>query len=183
MSLAIGPLTRLFTRKMYRFIDERRSCYEVKQINYLLKEELNFWERNLAALNGYKIKGNPLTSKIVYSDASDNGYGGYIVQRLSSVLAQGSFTPEENLTSSNYRELLAVKFVLQSVGVHLKNETVKWFSDNINVSGIIEVGSRRPHLHKLAIEIFDICMCFNIKLQPSWIPREQNETADFLLKN
>ena len=26
-------------------------------------------------------------------------------------------------------------------------------------------------------------MCFNIKLQPSWIPREQNETADFLSKN
>ena len=108
--------------------------------------------------------------------------GGYIVQRLSSVLAQGSFTPKEKLTSSTYRELLAVKFVLQSVGVHLKNETVQWFSDNINVSRIIEVGSRRPHLHKLAIEIFDICMCFNIKLQPSWIPREQNETADFLSK-
>ena len=30
MSLAIGPLTRLFTRQMYRFIDERRSWYEVK---------------------------------------------------------------------------------------------------------------------------------------------------------
>ena len=182
MTIAVGPLTRLFSRQMYAFIESRKNWYEPIPINKLLISEFNFWLRNLQKVNGLKIKAFPTTTKIVYSDASNTGYGGYIVERLSNVIARGDFTPSEKQTSSTYRELLAVKLILHSLSDKLRNENVLWFSDNINVSRIIEVGSRRQHLHNLAVNIFDLCVTHNITLQPSWIPREINTSADFLAK-
>ena len=79
-------------------------------------------------------------SKVVYTDASGRGYGGYVLQKLGEVIAQGSFTEEEREGSSTLRELLAVKYVLESLTAHLKHEVVLWHSDNINVPRILEVG-------------------------------------------
>ena len=46
----------------------------------------------------------------------------------------------------------------------------------------MEVGSSKPHLQLIAIDIFDICIVHNIKLIPSWIPRELNQEVDRLSK-
>ena len=70
MGIAIGPLTRLFTRQMYKFIESRLTWHSIKEIDKLTKEELIFWHKNLQNANGFRIKTNKLTSKIVYSDAS-----------------------------------------------------------------------------------------------------------------
>ena len=182
-TIAIGPLTRLFTRQMYSFIETRKSWYEKRLIDNLLFEELSFWLRNLENTNGFEIRQNQATSKIIYSDASNSGYGGYIVEKSGKWIAKGNFARAEIADSSTYRELLAVKLFLQSVSSHLKNENVLWFSDNSNVSRIIQVGSRKLHLHRLSIEIFDICIKNNIKFQPSWISREGNVFSDFLSKH
>ena len=92
------------------------------------------------------------------------------------------FEEDDKNTSSTYRELLAVKYILQSVGHQLRNQAVQWFSDNVNVCRIIEVGSRKPNLHEIAIDIFDLCINYDIKLLPSWIPRTENFIADSLSK-
>ena len=42
--------------------------------------ELEFWLRNLRQNNGFQIKNNQLTTKIVHSEASGTGYGGHIVE-------------------------------------------------------------------------------------------------------
>ena len=147
MSDGIGPLTRLFTRQMYRFIDERKGWYENRPVDNSLLSEFLFWNKNLRTLNGFHIKTNQATSKVVYSDASETGYGGYVVQKLGNVISRGDFKTSEKGSSSTYRELLAVKYILQSVGSYLRNERVQWYSDNYNVSRIIEVGSKRSHLH------------------------------------
>ena len=62
------------------------------------------------------------------------------------------------------------------------HESIQWYSDNVNVSRIIQVGSRKPDLHCLALDIFDLCIQFNLHIQPSWIPREENEFADMISK-
>ena len=38
------------------------------------------------------------------------------------------------------------------------------------------------YLQEIAIQIYDLCNQFNIKLVPAWIPRELNEIADFMSK-
>ena len=43
-------------------------------------EELNFWETNLHVLNGKKLFDQPQNfDAVVYSDASEQGYGGYVI--------------------------------------------------------------------------------------------------------
>ena len=182
MQLAIGPIARLFTRQMYFSVENSTTWDSTAAIDKNLNQEINFWLNNLKKHNGFEIKVNHAISKVVYSDASDTGYGGYAVQKLGNIIAKGNFLPCERNTSSTCRELLAVKFILSSLTTELANQTVQWFSDNTSTTRIIEVGSSKPHLQLIAIDIFDICIVYNIKLIPSWIPREWNEEADYYSK-
>ena len=182
MQLAIGPLARLFTRQMYFFVENTSSWDDFSTIKPDLHQEINFWLHNLKKHNSFQIKVKHVITKVVYSDASGTGYGGYAVRKLGNVIAKGNFLPNERNTSSTCRELLAVKFILTSLTTELTNQTVQWFSDNTGVTRIIEVGSSKPHLQSIAIDIFDICIVQNIKLIPAWIPREWNQQADLLSK-
>eukprot|EP00111_Clytia_hemisphaerica_P006267 TCONS_00018130-protein len=95
MSIAIGPLTRLFTRKMYKFIDDRIMLGLAWDSNRLiskeLKSELTFWKSNLSASNGVEFNTSPVITKVCYSDASEYAYGGFIVERLGNIIAHGIF--------------------------------------------------------------------------------------------
>ena len=57
-----------------------------------------------------------------------------------------------------------------------------WYSDNWNVSRILDVGSAKDHIQDLALEIFALRVKFDIKLIPCWLPREENEVADAISK-
>ena len=85
-------------------------------------------------------------------------------------------------TSSTFRELLAVKFVLQSYGTILRNQTLQINIDNFGATRILTIGSSKPHLQQLAMEIFSYCLRNDIKIMPEWIPREQNYDADYYSK-
>ena len=111
---------------------------------------------------------NIKVNKIVYSDTSETGYGGYIVHVFDKIIAKGQFNSEEKDTSSTYRELLAVKHILESLKSPLENQRVQWFSDNSNVTRIINFGSTRTHLQTLAlVDIYNICFKNNIILYPA----------------
>lgn len=97
-------------------------------------EEINFWKENIHKNNGYPFKANPLTSKILFTDASDKGYGGFVCYRLSKVLCRGSFTRDEIQTSSTCRELLAVKYALNSFSDISSGESVQVNVDNYAAS-------------------------------------------------
>ena len=42
----------------------------------------------------------------------------------------------------------------------------------------MQCGSRQPHLQSEALGIFATCLKSNIRVEPEWIPREENELAD-----
>ena len=42
------------------------------------------------------------------------------------------------------------------------------------------VGSRQANLQTLGLNIFTLCMANQIRLEPEWIPRKENEQADFI---
>ena len=182
MGMAIGPLTRLFTRHMYQFIESRHSWSQRKTVDDDTHRELQFWHDNIRIRNGFGIKKHHLTTKVIYSDASADGFGGYIVQRLDKVIAQGKFSNIEKDLSSTHHELLAVLYTILSFHNLLRNESIQWYSDNSNACRIIAVGSPKRDLQQLALNIFELCLNNNISIHPVWVPREGNKFADYLSK-
>jgi len=60
----------------------------------------------------------------------------------------GDWHPEEKTKSSTWRELRAVRMILESLIPKLKNEGIRWFSDNQNVVSILMIGSKNLSLKK-----------------------------------
>ena len=178
MHLAIGPLVRLFMRNMYHEIENRTCWYEPKIVNKETKDELEFWLNNINIYNGYTFKPRALTTCLIFTDASDEGYGDFILKRLNKKVCSAKFKDCEKQTSSTHRELLAIKYVLESFGEMLRNQSVHVNIDNSIACRISSVGSAKPHLQNIAIDTFTFCSKFNVKLIPQWIPREQNEPLE-----
>ena len=95
-------------------------------------------------------------------------------------IAQGRWSEEEAKKSSTWREIKAVRLVLESLTPKLKNERIRWFSDNQNVVKILQVGSKKGHLQQEALAIFSMAAKNLIRLEPEWIPRAENQQVDYL---
>ena len=57
-----------------------------------------------------------------------------------------------------------------------------WLFDNQDVVQIIQYGNKKPHLHDGAMSIFETCFQHSIKLVMNWVPRSENEVADYISK-
>ena len=66
--------------------------------------------------------------------------------------------------------------------VHYYRCTIKWYTDNEGVATIVKSESNKVHLHKLAMEIFSLSKEHDIAIDMEWIPRSDNEVADYLSK-
>ena len=91
-------------------------------------------------------------------------------------VANSVWLPGEAKHSSKWRELVAVKRVLQAVLDRLNNSRIRWFTDNQNVVRILIVYSGKGCLQIFALSRIS-CV---IHMEPEWIPREQNEIADYI---
>jgi len=116
--------------------------------------------------------------RFAYSDVSSSGYGVYLVEH-GNLVANGQWSNEEASQSSTWRELRAVRCVLESFQRKFQEERICWFTDNQNVVRIIQHGSRKSALQVEALAIFSICVSNRIRMEPEWVPREQNQLADY----
>ena len=91
MHLAIGPLVHLFARNMYHEIENRTSWYEPKIISKETKDELEFRLINTNIYNGYTFKPRVLTTCLMFTDASDDGYRGFNLKRLNKEVCSANF--------------------------------------------------------------------------------------------
>ena len=82
-----------------------------------------------------------------------------------SHIAHGRWSEEEAGRSSTWREIRAVRMVLKSMIQLLKNECIKWFSDNQNVR-ILQVGSRKVELQQEALAVFAMAARNPICIEP-----------------
>jgi hypothetical protein len=142
-------------------------------------EQISFWKNNLSDINVRKFTTDVSCNTIVYSDASSTGYGGYIVENPDSI-AYSMWSDSEKLLSSTWKELTAVKKVLFSPSDYVKGKRIKWFTDNQNVVNIISKGSMKCHLQEIVLDIYNQCLNYNLSLDVEWIPRTENERADFI---
>ena len=179
MSLAIGPVSRLMTRSLYALLNSRQSWCGKLPLSQEAKSELQFWLEGLETWNGQGIWHSPAAIRVVYTDASHTGYGGYTVEHGCHI-AHGTWLPEEQKESSTWRELQAVRQVLESLVGKLQNQRVRWFTDSQNVARILTVGSRKSNLQTEALAIFATALANHVRIEPEWIPRYSNQKADYI---
>ena len=70
--------------------------------------------------------------------------------------------------------------VLLSFAGKLAGHRVKWLTDNQGVMYIIRSSSKKEHLQEGAIEIYNVCLTHNLKLDMEWVPHSANEYADVI---
>ena len=179
MSMALGPVARLMTRSLYALLNSRHSWYEKLQVSPEAMEELQFWHKCIIDFNGQNIWRSPSAVRVIYSDASDTGFGGYMVEHGPQI-ANGQWSAWESQQSSTWRELRAVSSVLQSFASSLADERIRWFTDNQNVVRILLYGSRKPLLQAEALTVFHLSVTHHLTIEPEWIPRRDNQVADYL---
>ena len=177
MSLASGPVVRLWTRSLYRDILQASSWDSPMQLSADAQGEVVFWQTSFHNA-GYPIwSPSPRPEVLTYSDASDSGWGGFAVQ-IGGQAAVGSWSVDESSKSSTFRELRATGLVLQSFAPQLRGKEVLHRTDNRNTEIILSVGSRKADLHNEAVNIYRLCREFSIRLTVEWISREFNEVTD-----
>ena len=120
----------------------------------------------------------PSGVRFAYSDASGTGYGGYMVEH-GNLVTNGQWSEDDAAQSSTWHELHVVRLVLESFQAKLKDERVCWLIDSQNVVKIVQHDSGKPTLQAEALAIFSMCVKNHIHTEPKWIPREQNELADY----
>ena len=108
-----------------RKIPARHSWYHMLRVSPEAALELQFWLFNLESYNDQSIWHSPSAIQLVYSDASNSDYGGYIIE-YGPQIAHGQWSPEETTQSSIWRELCGVQRVLESIAGSLKNERLRW---------------------------------------------------------
>ncbi|VDH99278.1 Hypothetical predicted protein [Mytilus galloprovincialis] len=144
--------------------------------------ELRYWSNSVNDLNsmGVNLHESDLYDLKAYTDASEIGFGGFVVPAIDSNSAEsvcdssdvqmnsslitprnslhtvvGSWADHERIKSSTWRELEAVNRTVKSSLHLLKNQTLQINTDNKNVTTIVKNGSRKTELQVLA--------CLNIE--------------------
>jgi len=97
----------------------------------------------------------------------------------SNLVANGQWSSEEASQSSTWCELRTVRCALEGFQGKLQDERICWFMDNQNVVRIIQQGSGKPALQVEALANFSICVGNRIRMEPKWVPREQNQLEDY----
>ena len=180
---AVGNATIVMTKFCHICIDQRFNWQSNIMLSDRAVNELQFWKNSIQNLNGKLLCDNKIVSCIIYSDASEAGYGGYVTMDDEvQTEASGAWSVSDSSESSTWRELQAVSLLLNKFARTLMGKCVQWNTDNKNVVTIMNKGSMKPKLQCIALNIFDIIGQFDIELIMQWVPREQNEQADFLSK-
>lgn len=180
MSPVLGNITRIMTRYMYMFINERKSWDSRMHLtDQNVISELNVWFHSVQNLNLRKLTQYVVPSFVMCSDASDFACG--------SISFDGSafhkmWSLNEKDMSSTWRELKTIELTLDCFKEKLYGKAVTWYTDNQNCVLIINSGSMKLHLHKLAISILNLCLINLININIQWIPRNKNVEADMVSK-
>ena len=176
-SIVLGSITNMMLRNCHRTIVSRTSWDSYFKLDEQSIEEIKFWEENFQNLNVRKLNEIQVVNRLVYSDASAVGAGGYVVD-IQGAQHFRQWEPGEEKRSSTWRELKGVYICLVSFVELLKNKVVRWFTDNKGVVTIVKNGSMKQDLHLVALDIYKFCIRNNISLKVDWVPRTENKIAD-----
>ncbi|CAG2245751.1 unnamed protein product [Mytilus edulis] len=151
MSYVIGNVAYIMSKHLSIDILDKTSWNSCIVLSKASLIQINFWKENLGRVNVKSFTSDFSCQSVVYSDASNTGYGGYIVEKTFNIAHD-----------------------------ILKDKRITWFSDNQDVVSIVATGSMKPELQDIVLCIFENCLTHNIFLDAEWVPRTFNEKADFI---
>ena len=129
----------------------------------------------------------PITyHRTLYTDASDEGYGGAVLDRTRTwpeFICRGFWTRQEKTMSINQRELTAVqRLVLAGIkNLKWKNINLEIYVDNITTMFVMNKGdSTAPHLSRQAAALLKTCYKSGIRIICRYVPGTENSLADAL---
>jgi len=177
LSEVLGNCSRLTTRLSQIAIAAAPSWDSSVSLSPGILNEIRFWLDNIEILNNksFSIQHPPSSLNIVESDASDSGCGSLL---NASEKALRLFSCSKRSNHSTFRELVAASHALHSFLPKIRHSKVKLLVDNQSAARILDVGSMKVELHKIAMDIFLLCIKNGICLEVEWIPRNLNEAAD-----
>ncbi|CAC5414329.1 unnamed protein product [Mytilus coruscus] len=183
MTPVIENVARIMSKFCYMEI-ESRIGWDIHITGYKPVEvlsELKFWLENVTMINYRKLSHYSKSSAVIYSDASNIAAGAYTVE-LENKIFHKMWTCSETVQNSTWRELKAIELALFSFKDSFTGKTIKWFTDNQNCVKIVNSGSMKENLHIIAKSIFSFCIQKGISIDIQWIPRKENEKADYISK-
>ena len=179
MGLALGPFVRVWTRSIYSDIC-RADCWDKPFcMSQESQSKVLFWKDNVDC-SGYPIwSPSPKVEVLCYSDVSGLGLGGFAVQ-FSYKVARSSWSGADSMKSSSFREVKAIRHVLESYSEELRGKEVLHRTDNKNAEIALSVGSRKKELHQEAVAVYKLCRQWDIRLSVEWVSRDDNVEVDIL---
>jgi hypothetical protein len=184
MALVTGSVSGLFSRYLHGALHMRTSWFsKLASDEPPACSELQFWRDNLARFSSRPIWRSNLILCVLNYDASATGWGGHLLVDGVMYEAHGSWAPRElhGEKSSTWRELQGLLLALRSVAPVLVGSAIVARGDNMNVYFILRKGgTSSPNLQAICLKIFWLYLDSN--LIPEWVPRKENEQADYLSK-
>ena len=178
-----GPVVGNISRIMTRHCPMSSACAPYwdafSELDQYTKDEIIFWTENIDFVKSrfwFFVRKRHVFG---FSDASASDCVAGI-SLDSQHVCHKLWDSSEASKSSTWWELAAIDFAIESFSSVLESSHVKWYTDNQAAAKIVDVGSMKPDLHKLAVKIFGACVRSKIKFEVQWIPRSENEKADFI---
>jgi ribonuclease HI len=189
---AFGPVARMMTLSIYQCMREAPHIEAMVQLSKMALGDLEFWANSFSQFNGYnKIWKDHNIDLIIHTDAAgDNsksygGWAGWACMGGKIAVARGQWMEETDKTSSAHLELKAIQNTIISLNMNkeLQGKNILIKTDSQAVYNIIRAaGSRAPQLHDIFKELFWYALSESFSIKATWIPREENELADFYSK-
>jgi hypothetical protein len=172
----VSPISGLFSRFLHRSLNQRSSWYSRVSLDPRAISKLQFWRHHLDQFQAHDIWRRFSLLRVVYYDAGGQGWGGH--------LQIGSAHHEEHaVTSSTWRKLTALLCLLRAFDKLLSDCTIIARGDAQNVFWILSKGgSPEKHIQAVCLDIIWLCVERRIDPWAEWIPRDENQLADYLSK-
>jgi hypothetical protein len=173
---AVLPV-RLMLRNAYRLLHSVPSFNHFLTMTARTRADLLWLRASIGQWNGRAAC--PIKTELTLStDASDTGWGAAL---STGPEAAGEWDRPWASTSINTRELGAVLFAVQTFAPQLRGKSILLRTDNTTTLSVVNsMGSRLPHLDKLARHLFFHLWRLKASIRAEYIHTSLNTTADRL---
>ena len=168
--------TKLLEYEKIKALEKSLGNYKTKMIvSKEIKSDIRWWILNIP--NGNKSFKIESYVKVIYTDASDTGWGA--TDGTKNIF--GFWNKVDIKLHINYKELLAVYLALKEIANNLENCNLVLRIDNTAIAYINRMfGVRIQKFNKLASLIWQWAEAKNISLRAAYIPSKENMNADRL---